>query len=97
MSTTATNTLTARWTSTLDGGQTVLSGAGVYPLLALLARYAAGPARDELLAVAPDPARFDLDRSPPPGSRSPPGRGGTCPDRPVAAGGAGGDARRTDR
>ncbi|MCX4390951.1 hypothetical protein OG777_29050 [Micromonospora peucetia] len=64
MSTTATNALTARWTSTLDGGQTVLSGAGVYPLLALLARYAAGPARDELLAVAPDPARFDLDRSP---------------------------------
>ncbi|MEU9507885.1 hypothetical protein AB0D32_16600 [Micromonospora sp. NPDC048170] len=64
MSTAATNTLTARWASTLDDSQTVLSGAGVYPLLALLARYAAGPARDELLAVAPDAARFDLDRSP---------------------------------
>ncbi|MEV4466448.1 serpin family protein [Micromonospora echinofusca] len=64
MSTDATNALTARWASALDGGQTVVSGAGVYPLLALLARYAAGPARDELLAVAPDPARFDLDRSP---------------------------------
>ncbi|MER5335793.1 hypothetical protein [Micromonospora sp. NPDC002717] len=64
MSTTAANALTARWASTLDGEQTVLSGAGVYPLLALLAPYAAGPARDELLAVAPDPARFDLDRSP---------------------------------
>ncbi|MGK5671975.1 hypothetical protein ACSNOB_03880 [Micromonospora sp. URMC 106] len=64
MSTTAANALTARWASTLDDEQTVLSGAGVYPLLALLARYAAGPARAELLAVAPDAARFDLDRSP---------------------------------
>ena len=35
-----------------------------YPLLALLARYAAGPARDELLAVAPEEAHFDLGRSP---------------------------------
>ncbi|MFG1888780.1 hypothetical protein ACGFIR_13025 [Micromonospora sp. NPDC049051] len=64
MSTVAANALTARWASGLDGGQTVLSGAGVHPLLALLARYAAGPARDELLAVAPDPAGFDLDSSP---------------------------------
>ncbi|MFV2114481.1 hypothetical protein ACFHW0_19385 [Micromonospora sp. LOL_025] len=64
MSTDAANALTARWASGLDDGQTVLSGAGVYPLLALLARYAAGPARDELLAVAPEPARSDLDRSP---------------------------------
>ncbi|MEH1100809.1 hypothetical protein [Micromonospora sp. CPCC 205561] len=64
MSTIAANALTARWASGLDGGQTVLSGAGVHPLLALLARYAAGPARDELLAVAPERARFDLDRSP---------------------------------
>jgi hypothetical protein len=52
MTTAAANALTARWAATLDGGQTVLSGAGVQPLLALLARYAAGPARDELLAVA---------------------------------------------
>ncbi|MEU6078810.1 serpin family protein [Micromonospora sp. NPDC047074] len=64
MSITAANALTARWASTLDAGQTVVSGAGVYPLLALLARYATDPVRDELLAVAPDPARFDLDRSP---------------------------------
>ncbi|WP_433384458.1 hypothetical protein [Micromonospora sp. KLBMP9576] len=64
MSTIAANALTARWASLLDADQTVLSGAGVHPLLALLARYAAGPARDELLAVAPDPAPLDLDRSP---------------------------------
>ncbi|MFI9644183.1 serpin family protein [Micromonospora sp. NPDC051925] len=49
------NALTARWASRLDDRQTVLSGAGVYPLLALLARYATGPARDELRAVAPAP------------------------------------------
>lgn len=64
MSITAANALTARWAATVDNGQTVVSGAGVYPLLALLARYATGPVRDELLAVAPEPARFDLDRSP---------------------------------
>lgn len=50
------NTLTARWATHLDDRQTVLSGAGVYPLLALLARYATGPARTELHAVAPTPA-----------------------------------------
>ncbi|WP_328347169.1 serpin family protein [Micromonospora sp. NBC_00421] len=50
------NALTARWASRLDDRQTVLSGAGVYPLLALLARFATGPARDELQAVAPTPA-----------------------------------------
>ncbi|SCE87136.1 Serine protease inhibitor [Micromonospora matsumotoense] len=49
------NDLTARWASRLDDRQTVLSGAGVYPLLALLARFATGPARDELHAVAPTP------------------------------------------
>ncbi|WP_329010250.1 hypothetical protein OG271_27295 [Micromonospora rifamycinica] len=49
------NLLTARWAARLDDRQTVLSGAGVYPLLALLARYATGPARDELHAVAPTP------------------------------------------
>lgn len=48
------NALTARWAAALDD-PAVLSGAGVYPLLALLAGVAAGPARDELLAVAPTP------------------------------------------
>lgn len=64
MSATAANTLTANWAARLPGVQTVLSGAGVYPLLALLAQHAAGPARDELLAVAADPTRFDLAGSP---------------------------------
>ncbi|MFC6021311.1 serpin family protein [Plantactinospora solaniradicis] len=64
MSVEAANALSARWASTLDGTQTVFSGVGVYPLLALLAPYAAGPARDELLAVAGVPARFDLAGSP---------------------------------
>lgn len=48
------NALTARWAATA-GGAAVFSGAGVYPLLALLAGVASGPARDELLAVAPTP------------------------------------------
>ncbi|MEV4508974.1 serpin family protein [Dactylosporangium sp. NPDC049525] len=50
----AANTLTAAWAATVTG-PTVLSGAGVYPLLHLLATAAAGPARDELQAVAPAP------------------------------------------
>ncbi|MBE1488458.1 serpin family protein [Plantactinospora soyae] len=64
MSVEAANALTARWASTVDGKPTVFSGVGVYPLLALLAPYAAGAARDELLAVAGAPARFDLADSP---------------------------------
>ncbi|MCX4472267.1 hypothetical protein OOK41_18470 [Micromonospora sp. NBC_01655] len=64
MSVAATNALTARWASTLEDGPGVLSGAGVYPLLSLLARYAADPARCELLAAAPEPARYDLAASP---------------------------------
>ncbi|SCG36582.1 serpin family protein [Micromonospora coxensis] len=58
------NALTARWASHLDDRQSVLSGAGAYPLLALLARHAAGPARDELRAVAPDLDDLGLDASP---------------------------------
>ncbi|GAB3858708.1 serpin family protein [Dactylosporangium cerinum] len=54
MTTTAANALTAAWARTITGG-TVLSGAGVYPLLHLLATAADGPARDELLAVAATP------------------------------------------
>jgi serine protease inhibitor len=48
----ASNVLTARWAACLDGASTVLSGASVHPLLALLAQAAHGPARDELTAVA---------------------------------------------
>jgi hypothetical protein len=55
------NRLTAAWAATLDGGGTVLSGAGVYPLLALLAGAADGPAAEELRAVAPAP--LDLPAS----------------------------------
>ncbi|MER7003518.1 hypothetical protein ABT297_10780 [Dactylosporangium sp. NPDC000555] len=47
------NTLTAGWASVSPAG--VFSGAAVYPLLALLASVAGGPARAELLAVAPTP------------------------------------------
>ncbi|MFF5227272.1 serpin family protein [Dactylosporangium sp. NPDC000521] len=54
MSVTAANVLTSRWAAASDG-PAVFSGAGVYPLLALLAGVASGPARDELLAVAPSP------------------------------------------
>ncbi|MFC4045516.1 serpin family protein [Dactylosporangium siamense] len=46
------NALTSRWAAASDG-PAVFSGAGVYPLLALLAGVASGPARDELRAVAP--------------------------------------------
>ncbi|GAA2342505.1 serpin family protein [Dactylosporangium salmoneum] len=56
------NRLTAAWAATLPGdGATVLSGAGVYPLLALLGGAADGPAADELRAVAPTP--LDLPAS----------------------------------
>ncbi|WP_426503992.1 serpin family protein [Dactylosporangium sp. McL0621] len=62
MTTANANALTARWASTVDDSGTVLSGAGVYVLLALLAPFAAGPAGEELLAVAPEP--LDLPESP---------------------------------
>ncbi|MFB9234911.1 serpin family protein [Plantactinospora siamensis] len=62
MSVEAVNALTARWaatataTATVAGeGGTVLSGAGAYPLLTLLAPYATGDARAELAAVASTP------------------------------------------
>lgn len=44
----AVNDLTARWAATHEGGDTVFSAAGVWPLLALLAEGAGGPARREL-------------------------------------------------
>nr|WP_145492393.1 MULTISPECIES: serpin family protein [Streptomyces] len=49
------NGLTARWGATARGG-TVFSAAGVWPLLALLADGAAGPARQELTEVLGVPA-----------------------------------------
>jgi hypothetical protein len=45
--------LTATWAARSPGA--VFSAAAIYPLLALLASVAAGPARTELLAVAPTP------------------------------------------
>lgn len=52
MSVTAANNLTARWAADLRDEQTVLSGAGLYPLLHLLARHAAGGAAAQLRAIA---------------------------------------------
>ncbi|WP_432972489.1 serpin family protein [Dactylosporangium sp. CA-233914] len=56
------NALTSRWASTLDNSGTVLSGAGVHVLLALLAPFAGGRVRDDLLAIAPE--QLDLPDSP---------------------------------
>ena len=52
----AANRLTARWAATVGAGSTVLSGAGAWPLLALLAAAADGPARAELAAAVDLPA-----------------------------------------
>ncbi|MGI5437562.1 serpin family protein [Streptomyces shenzhenensis] len=51
----AVNALTASWAGASDGG-TVLSAAGVWPLLAFLADGAAGPARSELAQALGVPA-----------------------------------------
>ncbi len=45
------NDLTARWCAAAGTGEFLLSGAGVWPLLAILASAADGPARDELQAA----------------------------------------------
>jgi hypothetical protein len=64
----ASNALTARWAATIDDASTVLSGAGVFPLLALLCVTATGQAREELHAVVGSASPFDfvdvLRRSP---------------------------------
>ncbi|WP_225727404.1 MULTISPECIES: serpin family protein [unclassified Nocardia] len=52
----AANELTARWCAAAGEADFVLSGAGVWPLLALLAAAADGPARAELAAAAGIPA-----------------------------------------
>lgn len=64
----AANRLTARWAETCDGGGTVLSGLGVWPLLAAIADPASGAARGELAravgfpaAEGPEAARRLLD------------------------------------
>ena len=49
----AANRLTARWARSLMGdGSVVFSGAGVWPIIAILASAAEGPAREELSAAA---------------------------------------------
>jgi serine protease inhibitor len=64
----AANRLTAGWAETCDGDGTVLSGLGVWPLLAAIAEPAVGAAREELAraigfpaAEGPDAARRLLD------------------------------------
>ncbi|MGW5918260.1 hypothetical protein ACWFPY_04650 [Nocardia fluminea] len=47
----ASNALTGRWCATFGGEDAVVSGAGLWPLLAVLAGAASGPARDELAAA----------------------------------------------
>ncbi|GAA1615030.1 hypothetical protein GCM10009789_81390 [Kribbella sancticallisti] len=48
----AVNTLTSRWAKELQPGNTVVSGLGLWPLLALLATAADEPGRAELAAAA---------------------------------------------
>ncbi|NIK61920.1 serpin family protein [Kribbella shirazensis] len=58
----AVNDLTIRWGRALPGGNTVVSGLGVWPLLALLATGADEPGRSELAAAAGvDPATGSTD------------------------------------
>jgi len=57
---TAANRLTARWAETCDGGGTVLSGVGAWPLLAALAEAADGAARTELAEAVDVPAQSGL-------------------------------------
>jgi len=57
---TAANRLTARWAETWDGGGTVLSGVGAWPLLAALAEAASGAAREELAEAVGAPADTGL-------------------------------------
>ncbi|MGK8523071.1 serpin family protein [Nocardia asteroides] len=59
----AANALTARWCATLGERDFVVSGAGVWPLLALLASAADGPAREELSAAIGVPAADGRDEA----------------------------------
>lgn len=55
------NGLTTRWARTWDGGGTILSGAGAWPLLSALAEAADDPARGELAEAVGLPADEALD------------------------------------
>ncbi|WP_170213357.1 serpin family protein [Catellatospora citrea] len=55
------NTLTARWAAATDGEPTVLSGAGVWPLLAYLSSAADGVERAELEQAVGMPAASAVD------------------------------------
>ncbi|UGT66599.1 serpin family protein [Nocardia gipuzkoensis] len=57
----AANALTARWCATAGERDFVVSGAGVWPLLALLASAADGPAREELTTAIGVPAANGRD------------------------------------
>lgn len=60
----AVNRLTARWAATVTGhGDTVFSGSDLWPLLAVLAHAADGPARTELEDAAGLPAAEAADAS----------------------------------
>ncbi|MFI2471944.1 serpin family protein [Nocardia xishanensis] len=59
--TAAVNDLTARWVAAAGEDDFVVSGAGLWPLLALLAGAASGPARDELEAAIGLPAEAAHD------------------------------------
>jgi len=56
-STVAANNLTGRWCAAAGEGSFVASGAGLWPLLALLASAADGRAREELVAASGCPAQ----------------------------------------
>ncbi|MEU4340745.1 serpin family protein [Nocardia sp. NPDC023852] len=57
----AANALTARWCAEVREGDFVVSGAGVWPLLALLASAAEGRAREELAQAVGVPAEAGQD------------------------------------
>ncbi|MFG2904345.1 serpin family protein [Kitasatospora sp. NPDC048286] len=59
----AVNALTARWASALPEGGTAFTTAGVWPLLALLAHGAAGPARGELADAVGIPAEHAAEEA----------------------------------
>ncbi|MEU2037612.1 serpin family protein [Nocardia niwae] len=59
----ATNALTARWCAAAGEQDFVVSGPGVWPLLALLASAADGPAREELATAAGVPAANGRDEA----------------------------------
>lgn len=59
----AVNQLTSRWVRTLPPGNTVVSGLGLWPLLAILATAADEPGRTELAEATGLPAETSADRA----------------------------------